>query len=135
MSKISTEQWNGPFPVFDDGYMCLPYLSLPYMDILSDPNVIGYIAGTSNILFQQKKQLADVLIDVETTTIDYNPHDQDFKKQIQLTTEDLRFMDYILRNVQNPKEDAEGSEVWIRQQFKYYVIALLRTSLCDGNCK
>ena len=97
------------------------------MDLLSDPSVHGYIIGTSNVLFQQKKQLADVLIDVENGTIDV--HDPDLRRQLALTTEDLRFVDFLIKNVQHPKEDAEGSEHWIRKQFYGYIVAMLKTVL------
>lgn len=46
------------------GYLCLPYLSLPYMDLLYDENVRGYIVGATNVLFKQKRQLTDVLVEV-----------------------------------------------------------------------
>jgi hypothetical protein len=48
------------------GYLCHPYLSLPYLDLLSDVNVRGYLVGATNILFKQKHQLADVLVEVRT---------------------------------------------------------------------
>jgi len=35
------------------------------MDILTDPNVRGYVIGASNILFKQKKNLADVIVEVK----------------------------------------------------------------------
>lgn len=95
-----------------------------------DPSVVGYIIGTSNILFQQKKQLADVLIEVEAGLME--TQDQDLRRQLQLTTEDLRFIDFIIRHVTNPKEDAEGSECWIRAQFQGYMVAMLKTSLLPG---
>jgi hypothetical protein len=47
------------------GYLCHPYLSLPYLDLLSDINVRGYLVGATNVLFKQKKQLADVLVEVK----------------------------------------------------------------------
>lgn len=103
------------------------------MDLLTDPSVLGYTIGTSNILFQQKKQLADVLIDVESATIDAVDHE--LKRQLTLTTEDLRFVDYIVRHTQIPKEDAEGSEQWIRDQFQGYMLAMLRTSLLADDSK
>jgi len=34
------------------------------MDILTDPSVRGYVIGASNILFKQKKNLADVIVEV-----------------------------------------------------------------------
>lgn len=105
------------------------------MDLLSDPSVHSYTIGTSNILFQQKKHLADVFVNVEATSIETtDPSNADIRKQLQLTTEDLRFVDHILRHVQAPRENAEGSEQWIRGQFEAYALALLRTSLlADGS--
>lgn len=35
------------------------------MDILTDQNVRGYVIGASNILFKQKKNLADVIVEVK----------------------------------------------------------------------
>lgn len=117
--------WNAPLPLFTNGTLCLPYLSLPYLDLLSDPSVNGYLVGTSNILFRQKRQLMDVFIDIENSTIE--AHDPELRRQISLTTEDLRFIDFVVRHVQFPKEDAEGSEAWIKRQFQGYMLAMLRT--------
>lgn len=131
LCALKPTTWNAPLPIFQNGNLCLPYLSLPYMDLLSDSSVNGYIIGTSNILFQQKKQLADVLIDVDAAIME--AHDQELRRQLQLTTEDLRFIDFVLRHVTNPKEDAEGSEHWIKAQFQGYMVALLKTSLTVEN--
>ncbi|GAB0096347.1 late secretory pathway protein AVL9 homolog [Sergentomyia squamirostris] len=131
LGNIDPDHWGAPLDLFTEGHLNLPYLSLPYLDLLSDPSVEGFMIGASNILFQQKRQLADVLIDAETTTIDVAS--PELRKQLQLTTEDLRFADYIIRNVLNPKEAAEGSEVWIKSQFQGYMLSLLRASLLpDG---
>jgi len=46
------------------GYLCHPYLSLSYMEILNDPNIRGYVIGATNVLFKQKKSLFDVVIEV-----------------------------------------------------------------------
>lgn len=127
LCAVKASEWGAPLPIFNGGCLCLPYLSLPYMDLLTDPSVVGYFIGTSNILFQQKKNLADVLIDVDTMQIDIL--DPDLRRHIQLTTEDLRFFDFILRHVQFPKEGAEGSDRWIREQFQGYVLALLKTTV------
>lgn len=127
LCAIDSHTWLAPFPIYTSGNLCLPYLSLPYMDLLSDASVRGYTIGTSNILFQQKKQLADVFVDVEAGTIE--TAQPDVRRQLQLTTEDLRFVDYVLRHVQAPRESAEGSEQWIREQFQAYMLALLRTTL------
>ncbi|XP_035900998.1 late secretory pathway protein AVL9 homolog [Anopheles stephensi] len=129
---IEPSEWGAPLRIFHEGQLCLPYISLPYMDLLTDPSVKGYIIGASNVLFQHKRQLADVIIDVETAIIDVL--DVDTKREIQLSTEDLRFVDFVVRHVQTPKEDAEGSETWIRDQLYGYMVALLKTSLnADGS--
>lgn len=104
------------------------------MDLLTDRSVLSYVVGTSNVLFQQKRHLSDVLVDIENGNFD--THDAELRRQLILSTEDLRFMDYLLRHVQSPKEDAEGSEYWIREQFQGYVLALLRTAvISDGSTK
>lgn len=125
---INPDEYRAPVSIFASGNLCLPYLSLPYMDLLTDPSVLSYVIGTSNVLFQQRQHLADVLVDIENGNLD--TRDVELRKQLTLSTEDLRFMDYILRHVQVPKEDAEGgSDHWIRQQFQGYILALLRTSV------
>lgn len=133
LCAIKPSEWAAPIRIFHEGNLCLPYISLPYMDLLTDPSVKGYIIGASNVLFQQKRHLADVMVDVEGTTIDV--YDLELKRQIQLSTEDLRFADFVIRHVQNPKEDAEGSEVWIREQFYGYMVALLKSSVCFDGAK
>lgn len=127
LCAIKPDEWAAPMRIFHEGNLCLPYISLPYMDLLSDPSVKGYIIGASNVLFQQKRNLADVMIDVENAVIDV--YELELKRQVQLSTEDLRFADFIIKNVQNPKEDAEGSEVWIREQFYGYMVAMVKSSL------
>lgn len=57
---------------------------------------------------------------------------------MHLTTEDLRFADYIVRHVTEPKNNKDdysdevdwaGSDEWIRMQFRVYLLSLLRTSI------
>ncbi|XP_017086542.1 late secretory pathway protein AVL9 homolog [Drosophila eugracilis] len=127
LCAVNPDEYRAPVSIFASGNLCLPYLSLPYMDLLSDPMVLSYVIGTSNVLFQQKRQLADVLVDIEAANLD--AHDPELRRQLVLSTEDLRYMDYIMKHVQSPKEDAEGSEYWIREQFQGYVLALLRTAV------
>ncbi|XP_017113382.1 late secretory pathway protein AVL9 homolog [Drosophila elegans] len=127
LCAVNPDEYRAPVSIFASGNLCLPYLSLPYMDLLSDPMVLSYVIGTSNVLFQQKRQLADVLVDIEAANLD--AHDPEVRRQLVLSTEDLRYMDYIMKHVQSPKEDAEGSEYWIREQFQGYILALLRTAV------
>lgn len=41
LCSFEPSAWNAPLPLFTNGTLCLPYLSLPYMDLLSDPSVNG----------------------------------------------------------------------------------------------
>jgi hypothetical protein len=56
-----------------------------------------------------------------------------------LTTEDLRFADYIVRHVAEERHDVfldgvgwEGGDEWIRAQFRVYLLCLMRTCLLEG---
>lgn len=137
LTHINTENCGIPLPLFTKGYLCLPYLSLPYIDLLSDVNVRGYIVGATNVLFKQKKQLTDVLVEIEGTRIE--SQDPDLRRQLHLTTEDLRFADFIVKHVSEEKHDVfldgvgwEGGDEWIRAQFRVYLLCLLRTSMLQG---
>ncbi|GBM20418.1 Late secretory pathway protein AVL9 [Araneus ventricosus] len=68
--------------------------------------------------------------------------DPDLKKQLNLTTEDLRFADHIVRHVMEDRQDVfldgtgwEGGDEWLRSQFKIYLLSLMRTSEIEGNGK
>lgn len=133
LSQINLENCGVPLPIFTKGCLCLPYLSLPYLDLLSDMKVRGYVVGATNILFKQKRQLSDVLVDIENFKIECQ--DLELRKQLHLTTEDLRFADYIVKHVSEEKHDVfldgvgwEGGDEWIRAQFKIYLLCLLKTS-------
>lgn len=137
LAQIRSELCGFPLSIFKQGYLCLPYLSLPYMDLLSDVNVRGYMVGATNILFKQKRQLYDILVDIDAGRIECQ--DIELRKQLHLTTEDLRFADYIVKHVSEEKHDVfldgvgwEGGDEWIRTQFKIYLLSLLRTSLLQG---
>ncbi|XP_017775580.1 PREDICTED: late secretory pathway protein AVL9 homolog isoform X2 [Nicrophorus vespilloides] len=139
LAQIKPETCGLPLNIYKQGNLCLPYLSLPYMDLLSDVNVRGYVAGATNVLFKQKRQLYDILVDIEAGRIECQ--DLELRKQLHLTTEDLRFADYIVKHVSEEKHDVfldgvgwEGGDEWIRAQFKIYLLCLLRTSLLsDGS--
>lgn len=65
--------------------------------------------------------------------------DPELRRHLHLTTEDLRFADYIVRHVAEERHDVfldgvgwEGGDEWIRTQFRVYLLCLLRTSLLQG---
>lgn len=140
IAQINADDCGTPLQIFTKGYLCLPYLSLPYMDLLFDVNVRGYMVGATNVLFKQKRQLADVLVEVENATLE--TQDPILRRQLHLTTEDLRFADFLVRHVAEERHDVfldgvgwEGGDEWIRAQFRVYLLCLLRTSLIQENCR
>lgn len=137
LAHLNIENCGMPLQIFTKGYLCLPYLSLPYMDLLNDINVRGYIVGATNVLFKQKRQLYDILIDIDNMRIECQ--DLELRKLLHLSTEDLRFADYIVKHVSEERHDVfldgvgwEGGDEWIRAQFRIYLLCLLRTSLLQG---
>uniref|UniRef100_T1JAB7 UDENN domain-containing protein n=1 Tax=Strigamia maritima TaxID=126957 RepID=T1JAB7_STRMM len=137
---LKNEDCGFPLEIFSKGRICHPYLSLPYLDILSDSKVNAFLVGATNVLFRQKQYLSDVIIDFDEGKIEIN--DLELRKQLHLTTEDLRFADYLVRNVIDENTDVfldgtgwEGGDEWLRAQFKYYLVCLLRTSLLENGNK
>lgn len=63
----------------------------------------------------------------------------ELKRLLHLSIEDLRFADYIVKNVCEDRQELvgdmmwEGGDEWIRMQFKIYLFSLLRTSLLSGD--
>ncbi|XP_034840605.1 late secretory pathway protein AVL9 homolog isoform X1 [Maniola hyperantus] len=119
--QIDQTECGFPLPLFEDGYICLPYLSLQYLDLLSDPSVQGFVVGASNVLFKQKRQLFDVLVELNEMRIE--TADLGLRRQLTLGTEDLRFADHVVRHA------STQGDAWIRDQFASYLIYLMRTSL------
>jgi hypothetical protein len=69
--------------------------------------------------------------------------DIELRKQLNLSTEDLRFADFLVKSVINDSDSDdkdmfldgtgwEGSDEWIRYQFKVYLLHLLRSSELNG---
>lgn len=61
------------------------------------------------------------------------------RKFLHLSTEDLRFADYIVKHVSEERHDVfldgvgyEGGDEWIRTQFRIYLLCLLKTSTLPG---
>ena len=108
--------------MFPAGYLCHPYLSLPYLDVLTQPSIHGYVIGATNALFKAKKDLSDVLVDIDEDNIFIK--DRGLKDSLSLTTEDLRFIDNIIRIVSNDEQAGEffegvgwvGGDEWVRAQ-------------------
>lgn len=137
-ATCSLQELGLPLKIFTAGNLCHPYLSLPFLDILVQDSIHGYIIGATNALFKAKKGLNDVIIDIDEDKLDIL--DVDLRRDLALTTEDLRFIDGIVKVVSNEGDSQdtffngagwEGGDEWIRSQFRFYLTCLLRSSLED----
>ena len=41
----------------------------PYLDILTQPSIHGYVIGATNALFKAKKDLSDAVVDIDEDTM------------------------------------------------------------------
>lgn len=42
LCSISPSSWIAPLPIYKNGYLCLPFISLSYMDLITDISVYAY---------------------------------------------------------------------------------------------
>ena len=75
------------------------------------------IIGATNALFKQKSGVAEVIIDIEKDKIDIM--EPELKKALQLTTEDLRFIDFIIKQV----SIENGSDIFLGK-FQVFLLCL-----------
>ncbi|PVD30479.1 hypothetical protein C0Q70_09745 [Pomacea canaliculata] len=127
---LQQDDFGFPLAIFSKGYVCHPYLSLQFHSILNDVNVRGFVIGATNVLFRQQKHATDVIILTDECKVEIR--DKDLQKQLHLTTADLRFAEYLVRVVTEEKHNIlfdgtewEGSDEWIRAQFRVYLQCLL----------
>ncbi|KAJ7369780.1 late secretory pathway protein avl9 [Desmophyllum pertusum] len=120
-----------PLAMFTKNSIFHPYLSLQQMELLKSPHVRSFVVGASNFLYKRQKGLSEVLVDLESGTIEI--HNPELNEQLSLSTADLRFADYLIHHVNDYVEKGEqeagwdGSDEWIRAQFKLYILSLLST--------
>lgn len=129
-----------PLAIFTKGAVCLPYLSLPFIDLLGDVNIRSFMVGATNVLFRQKRHLFDVLVEFDEGKIDIV--DVELRKQLQLTIEDLRFAENLVQHISLDDKDVfldgtgwEGGDEWLRAQFRLYLLSLLRTAELSENSR
>lgn len=138
-----------PIKLFKSPNECHPYACLSTLDQLN--NLSSYLVGATNALFKAKKSsLFDVIIDLTTGKIEIE--NNELKKLLSLTTEDLRFADFLVnrsnmaaqsgngspgQNYSGMSESNgfEGSDDWLRVQFNVYLLHALRTSLQNSDSK
>ncbi|CAF0935451.1 unnamed protein product [Brachionus calyciflorus] len=133
-----------------------------------EPTNVGYTIGATNVLFKQRLY-DDLDAFIDDCEIDLK-NNESLKKLLQLTTADLRFTDYLIKNVNSAKSLGEklnntptllsfkktssfsnfdpkdvndtssqsstweGSDDWIRLNFKWYLYSLLGCIVKEDNC-
>ena len=80
------------------------------------------IIGATNALFKQKSGVAEVIIDIEKDKIDIL--EPELKKALQLTTEDLRFIDFIIKQV----SIENGSDIFLGK-FQVFLLTTMPLKL------
>jgi len=129
--QLSLDIFGLPLAIFTKNSIFHPYLSLQQMELLKSPHVRSFVVGASNYLYKRQKGLSDVLVDLQSSTVEI--HDPELNEQLSLSTADLRFADYLIHHVNDYVEKGEqaagwdGSDEWIRAQFKLYLLSLLST--------
>ncbi|ESO88012.1 hypothetical protein LOTGIDRAFT_206952 [Lottia gigantea] len=137
--ELKQDGYGFPLAIFTRGTVCHPYLSLQYHDILHDITIRGFLIGATNILFKQRRNLLDAIIEVNEGKIEIQ--DKELQKHLHLTTADLRFGEYIVKAVTEDSDkdnsfdntEWEGGDEWIRGQFRLYILSMLATLLQDDN--
>uniref|UniRef100_UPI00358EEB13 late secretory pathway protein AVL9 homolog isoform X1 n=1 Tax=Myxine glutinosa TaxID=7769 RepID=UPI00358EEB13 len=137
LSGLKEDVYGMPLAIFTKGYACLPYLSLQQHILLGETSLRGFIVGATNFLFRRQKHLTDVAVDVESCQLEF--HDDSLSPLLELTTADLRFISFLVQHVGEAAEGDiastswEGSEDWLRAQFRLYLLSLLTTTLESDN--
>ncbi|KAI1732846.1 transport protein avl9 domain-containing protein [Ditylenchus destructor] len=127
-SSFNTNEYGFPLSIFTKGSIFHPYLGIDSMDMLRSDNIRAYCIGVTNSLFIQRLETVDA-----TVTLNDKQEGQinilcpELKRELSLTKQDLRFMDFILKTMEM-NANTSGSDDWIRSQFHEYLVALLSSA-------
>ncbi|KAL4001695.1 Transport protein Avl9 family protein [Acanthocheilonema viteae] len=131
---LATDSYGFPLSIFTKGSLFHPYLSICHLDMIRSDKTRAYCIGATNTLFVQRRDLLDVIVTVDEAgdgSIDIV--DIELKRSLILTAADLRFVDFILKEMEaNAKSPSwEGSDDWIRLQMQAYLLSLVATVRAD----
>ncbi|RCN52667.1 hypothetical protein ANCCAN_01043 [Ancylostoma caninum] len=133
--NMAKDTFGFPLSIFTKGYLFHPYLSISYLDMIRSKVVRAYAIGATNALFVTKKDLLDAVITIDEqnggqiTLLDVN-----LKRELNLTSADLRFGDYIMKNIEDNRKSSalfEGSDEWLRLQMREYLLSMGASSRSD----
>ncbi|PIO70352.1 hypothetical protein TELCIR_07800 [Teladorsagia circumcincta] len=108
-----------PLSIFTNGNLFHPYLSISYLDMIRSKSVRGFAIGATNALFVTKRDLIDAIVTIDDQDIGQIEFvDGNLKREVPLTSADLRFGDYILKNIEENKKSSAGRNyrIWMLGQ-------------------
>lgn len=141
-----------PLRLFGEESFFQPYLPLQQIDMLKADS---WLVGTTNLIFKQQREFKpDVVVDLETSTLEFpvlaptaadkaaplpvDPHQPpapSLQSLVNLSPADRKWMDELVHVVvesYNPADPArpttmkyEGSEDWVRAKFEDYICSML----------
>ncbi|VDM52637.1 unnamed protein product [Angiostrongylus costaricensis] len=124
-----------PLSIFTNGNLFHPYVSLSYLDMIRSKSVRGFAIGATNVLFVTKRDLIDVIITVDDQDCGQIEFlDGSLKRELTLTSADLRFGDYLLKNIEENRRSTamfEGNDEWLRMQMREYLLSMGASSRSD----
>ncbi|KAF9262933.1 hypothetical protein L218DRAFT_1077588 [Marasmius fiardii PR-910] len=113
-----------PLDIFGRDAFFQPYLPLQQLDMLKETK--SWLCGSTNSIVTQQKEV-DLLVNAETGTIEYrSTSDPRLEAKVALTAADRKWMDDIVRDVQESSEGQfRGSDDYLRLKFEEYISAAL----------
>ena len=75
-----------------------PYLSISYLDMIKSDNTRAFCIGVTNAIFKTRRDIIDVIVSIdEKGEGQIEILSPELKRQLTLTTQDLRFTDFLLK--------------------------------------
>jgi hypothetical protein len=117
-----------PLQIFGKDSIFSPYSPLQQFEDLK--SIKHYMIGTSNaLLLNHKAQMCDLLVNLDTKTIEILDHH--LQQSLQLTSHDKKWISQMVQSVVSSWGDSYsgfvGSDDYIRWQFEDYLTGLLAT--------
>uniref|UniRef100_A0A1I8J4S2 UDENN domain-containing protein n=1 Tax=Macrostomum lignano TaxID=282301 RepID=A0A1I8J4S2_9PLAT len=148
-SPFDIDDCGFPLALFAESAIFLPYVSLQQIGLLEDANVRACLLGANNVLFRQPqtRRRIDALLGADAA--DFAIYDRGLARLLRLTGPDEAFIQRLLDKATSAgaatadnadgeltleDEDLfagsewEGSDDWLRAQFRAYLTALLLTA-------
>ncbi|KAJ3290914.1 late secretory pathway protein avl9 [Rhizoclosmatium sp. JEL0117] len=139
LQGFKTEILGFPLKVFNENTWFLPFISLHQIDLMTSPDIQGWMFGTSNSIFaMQRGAHIDAIVNTDTGAVEII--NGDLQGALGMTAADRAFIEEIVDTVVDSWEDYnendlndemgdyEGSDNYIRNNFESYFTSLAVTA-------